>query len=121
MYGRDQIEIDIGRLKADIEAGQLPGVEILEPEQIQAILREKIQALRPDLDIDQALANGSEGIESYLKSMEGLSKGQLRALTRQLRALFNTMRDGEWLIRGVIPKEYLTGPYPTPGHTEPTP
>lgn len=30
-------------------------------------------------------------------------------------ALLNTRRDGEWLIGGTVPKEYVTGPFPTSG------
>jgi hypothetical protein len=110
-YGSHEVEVDIGRLRADIESGKVPGVEVVTPEQLQSRIRADIEQVSPGLNADAAIASGPAGIDPYLQGL-GLSKGKIGKLSRRLLALFNTSRDKEWLIKGVIPPEYLRGPYP---------
>jgi hypothetical protein len=109
-YGKSEIELDLLRLHADTKSGKVKGVEILAPEEVSGMIRGEINKT-PGIDIEAALSNGPQGIAEYVDS-KGLSKGQSRALVRRLLAYYNTTRDGEYLIRGVIPSEYLNGPYP---------
>ena len=111
-YGAQEIEVDIVRLNADIEAGKVPGVEIVHPDEIKVMMRTEIEEIA-SVDYDAAFKNGSPGIEEYVDTL-GLSRGKSAAVARRLRALYNTQRDGEYLIKGIIPGDYLRGPYPAP-------
>lgn len=80
------------------------------------MIRNDIQAVKPGFDTDAALAGGTpDAIKDYLDSQPGLSKGAAGKLFRRLLALFNTTRDGEYLIHGTIPRDYLKGPQPSRG------
>jgi hypothetical protein len=118
IYGAVEIEVDVSRLQADIAAGRVRGVEIVTPEQLQASIRQRILEVHPGTDIDAALGSGVGGISEYTGRLplSGRKAGELDSL---LRALFNTSRDAEWLIRGIVPVEYLSPPHPTPGFTPP--
>ncbi|BAY79285.1 AAA ATPase (plasmid) [Nostoc linckia NIES-25] len=115
-YGASEIELDLPKLRADIESGNLKNVEILTPEQISKMITDEISQIattvKKDIDVDAAVANGPQGIPDYVASL-GISKGQSSKLSRRLLAYYNTTRDGEYLIKGTIPAEYLKGPYST--------
>jgi hypothetical protein len=115
-YGGSEIELDLPKLRADIESGNLKNVEVLTPEQISKMITDEISQIativKKDIDVDAAIANGPQGIPDYVASL-GISKGQSSKLSRRLLAYYNTTRDGEYLIKGTIPAEYLKGPYST--------
>lgn len=73
-YGNNLISVDISRLRKAIQSGEVTGVAILSPKQIQKLIRN---------DNSQS---------DYWKS----------------RALSWTKRDSEYLIRGIIPREFIT-------------
>jgi len=73
-YGNNLISVDISRLRKAIQSGEVTGVAILSPKQIQKLIRN---------DNTQS---------DYWKS----------------RALKWTKRDSEYLIRGIIPSEFIT-------------
>lgn len=115
-YGANEIEVDVGRLHTDIESGAVTGVEIITPQQIEVMIRNDIQAVKPGFDTDAALAGGTpDSIQEYLRSQPGISRTASAKLFRRLLALFNTTRDGEYLIRGVVPSDYIVGPNPSGG------
>ncbi|MBD2681002.1 MULTISPECIES: DUF4157 domain-containing protein [Nostoc] len=115
-YGGSEIELDLPKLRADIESGNLKNVEVLTPEQISKMITDEISQIattvKKDIDVDAAIAKGPQGIPDYVASL-GISKGQSSKLSRRLLAYYNTTRDGEYLIKGTIPAEYLKGPYST--------
>ncbi|MBD2514354.1 DUF4157 domain-containing protein [Nostoc sp. FACHB-973] len=115
-YGGSEVELDLPKLRADIESGNLKNVEVLTPEQISKMITDEISQIattvKKDIDVDAAVANGPQGIPDYVASL-GISKGQSSKLSRRLLAYYNTTRDGEYLIKGTIPAEYLKGPYST--------
>jgi hypothetical protein len=113
-----EIELDLPRLQQDIAAGNLPGVEVLTPEQIKASILDDIRQINPAVDAEAAIAGGPAGIDEYLNSLN-LSRSQSARLGRRLLAYYNTSRDGEYLIKGVIPSQYLKGPTPTGGGSPP--
>ena len=113
-YGSQEITVDTERLARDIAAGKVKGVGILSPQQIQGDLRAEINRVAPGVDIDAAIAGGKDTIEDVL-SHSGLSQGAIRKARSRLTALYFTTRDGEWLISGVIPKNYIVHE----GHTVP--
>ncbi|MGW3354247.1 WXG100 family type VII secretion target [Streptomyces bungoensis] len=111
VYGSEEIRVDYQRLQKDIDAGHVHGVEILPPQRVQ-------QSIGDEID---KVAGQHVEVPSELKPHEvsdfvdglGLSKGKSRKVTDRVMAMLNTRRDGEWLISGVVPKDYITGPYPT--------
>ena len=118
-YGKTELELDLPKLQADIAAGRLPAVEVLPPGDLRAMIIGEIEstakAAGVKLDVRVALANGPEGIEAYVSGLQGLSRGNAGRLSRRLLALFNTSRDGEYLVKGVVPPAYLRGPVPKLG------
>jgi hypothetical protein len=113
-YGAYTVELNVRKLQADVATGRLRGVELMSPQDTETLVRSEIHGIA-SIDIDQALARGPEGIGRYVKSLEGLSGNKMDQLQRRLIALCNATRDKEYLVKGVIPSEYLTGPSPTPG------
>jgi hypothetical protein len=116
-YGSSEIELDLPKLRADMESGHLKNVEILNPEQISGMIKSEIDQIAR-VDLDAALANGPQGIDQYVASLD-ISKSKSSKLARRLLAYYNTTRDGEYLIKGVIPPEYIKGPYPAGSQTPP--
>ncbi|WP_405885911.1 hypothetical protein OG762_38480 [Streptomyces sp. NBC_01136] len=116
VYGKEEIRVDYQRLQKDIDAGKVHGVEILSPEQIQGSIGDEINKVAGrDVDVPTTLRSDQpDKVQEYVDSL-GLSKGKSRKVMDRFMALLNTRRDGEWLINGVVPKEYVTGPFPTSG------
>lgn len=108
-YGPQEIEVDMPRLQADIAAGALPGVEVITPAQLQTMIRDDIQRIKPGFDPDAALADPA-GFSEHVKA-KGFSKNATDKLERRLLALSNTTRDEEYLVKGTIPSQYFNGPY----------
>ncbi|WP_225824738.1 hypothetical protein [Streptomyces naphthomycinicus] len=111
VYGSEEIHLDYQRLQKDIDAGHVHGVEILPPQRVQQSIGEEIdKAAGQRVEVPSELK--PHEVSDFVDSL-GLSKGKSRKVTDRVMALLNTRRDGEWLISGVVPKEYVTGPYPT--------
>lgn len=106
-YGANAVDLDIQRLMTDVQTGALKGVDVRSPEKLTQVLTEDIAKIHDGVNIEQALKGD---VSEYVKSLEGLSPSKAKQLENRLRALQNTQRDREWLIKGVIPKDYLT-PY----------
>lgn len=111
-YGAQEVELNVPKLQADIASGKLTGVEVLTPPEIESMIRADIQRVAPGVDADAAVAGGPAQIEEFVAS-QNLSRSKSVQLARRLLALYNTTRDGEYLIKGIIPPEYLSGPSPT--------
>jgi hypothetical protein len=116
LYGSLEVDLEVHRLQADVAAGRVQNVEIIPPERLQASIRERIMQLHPGTDIDSALSGGVAGIADYTGNLP-ISGSKAKDLSSLLRAYFNSRRDAEWLVRGIIPAEYLSPPRPTPGFT----
>ncbi|MFI8831545.1 hypothetical protein ACIGPN_10995, partial [Streptomyces afghaniensis] len=114
VYGAQEVSIDYQRLQADIAAGKVHGVEIWRPEQIQRSINDEINKVAgKDVEVPTTLRpSDSDAVTKFVNDL-GLSKGKTSKVHRRVMALLNTRRDGEWLISGVVPKEYVDGPYPT--------
>ncbi|WP_234390112.1 hypothetical protein [Streptomyces sp. MMG1533] len=114
VYGAQEVSIDYRRLQADIEAGKVHNVEILRPEQIQRSINDEItKTAGKDVEVPATLKpTDTDAVTKFVNDL-GLSKGKTSKVHRRVMALLNTRRDGEWLISGVVPKDYVTGPYPT--------
>ena len=93
-YGDQEISIDTGSLQKDIEAGRVEGVTIRTPEQVRQDLQNNINAAQQRYNDNPTQINQ-------------------KRLEREQGDLENATRDGECLISGCVPSEYITGPYPT--------
>ncbi len=87
-YGNQTIRIDRASLEADIASGKVTDVEIISSEQVQAALRDRIDELQARYDANPTQRN-------------------LDRLERAHLDLENAQRDGEYLIRGTVPAEYV--------------
>ncbi|MER7175642.1 hypothetical protein ABT367_29905, partial [Streptomyces mesophilus] len=114
IYGEQEVSIDYRRLEADIASGKVRDVQVLRPEQIQRSIGDEINKVAGKEVAVPATLKGSDtdAVTAFVKDL-GLSKGKTDKVYRRVMALLNTRRDGEWLISGVVPKEYVQGPYPT--------
>ena len=112
VYGSQELSVDVRRLARDVERGRVPGVVIRTPAQIQSAMRDDLARV-PGLDVDAGVAafrdGGRDGLEACLGRLGLSNSARSRASTR-LEALSNTTRDGEWLLKGTIPREYLILP-----------
>ncbi|MBK3580691.1 hypothetical protein JHN63_44345 [Streptomyces sp. MBT65] len=116
VYGNEEIRVDYQRLQRDIDAGKVQGVHILGPEEIQRSINDEIDKVAGrEIDVPGTLRAGETDQASDFVDGLGLSKGKSRKVLDRVMALLNTRRDGEWLISGTVPKEYVTGPFPTSG------
>ena len=106
-YGSSEIELDVLKLQADIQSGKLNDVEILTPQQISELIKSDIKSVTDtNIDFDAAIGNRPQGIDQYVNSL-GLSNSKSAKLSRKLLAYYNTTRDGEYLIKGIIPSKYI--------------
>ncbi|MFI9030352.1 hypothetical protein [Streptomyces sp. NPDC053560] len=114
VYGAQEVSIDYRRLQQDIDAGRVPGVEIWRPERIQRDISGEINKVAgKEIDVPTTLKpSDTDAVTQFVKE-QGLSKSKASKVQRRVMALLNTRRDGEWLISGIVPKEYVKGPYPT--------
>jgi hypothetical protein len=92
-YGNQEIEIDTGRLQADIDAGLVDGVSIKTPQQVQN-------------DLQGAIDNAQVRFDN------NPSRNNADRLDRANQDLSNAARDGECLISGCIPSDYISAPRP---------
>ena len=96
----------------DVAEERLTGVSVLPPSQIQqSILSELVSLGLEEYEVRNAVSDAlaSGDISSALEVVRQSSlsnRGKSRA-ERRIIALYNTSRDQEVLIRGVIPSEYL--------------
>ncbi len=111
VYGSKEIELNTSRLRADIKSGKLKDVKIFTPKEITNSIKLEAEKISPGINLNEGISQGGKGIEKYVKSL-GLSKRKTEKMIRLLRAYSDTTRDGEFLIRGTIPKDYYVGPYP---------
>ncbi|WP_227447908.1 hypothetical protein, partial [Pseudomonas syringae] len=88
IYGTDKIEIDVKRLQKDIDSGALPDTKFLTNQQVTAELQSKVDAAR-----ERYARNPSENNSDSLINAE--------------RDLGNAKRDGECLIMGCVPADYI--------------
>jgi hypothetical protein len=112
VYGSQEVELNISRVRADIQSGKLKGIEIVTPKEVTKTIREEAERIAPGVDLNRGIAQDNDGIRPYVNSLS-LSKTKSDKMERLLRAYLNTTRDGEFLVKGTIPQEYYTGPYPS--------
>jgi hypothetical protein len=110
IYGKDEVQIDTGRLQRDIDSGKVQGTEIVTSSQVRQELQGKVEDAQKRYDANPTRDN-------------------LSALQRAQGDLSNATRDGECLIRGCVPAPYIspvrpatpTRPPATPQPSSPVP
>ncbi|GAA3459265.1 hypothetical protein ACFFSW_08215 [Saccharothrix longispora] len=111
LYGNKEVRLDHERLQADIDAGKVTDVEILPPAKVEASLQGEVDRLAGRA-VDVTLPHDAtpDQVRKFAEDL-GLSKGKTESIISRLQGLLNTRRDGEWLIKGTVPAEYIQGPY----------
>ncbi|MGH4029272.1 hypothetical protein ACQB60_10100 [Actinomycetota bacterium Odt1-20B] len=110
-FGTGKIIIDLPRLERDIASGRVTGVDVYSPEQVQAALQadaDRIAGHHVDLTVPPGSSRAE--VQEIAQSL-GLSKGKTKRVAQRMVDMMNTTRDEEWLIKGVVPHEYITGPH----------
>ncbi|WP_369166837.1 hypothetical protein AB5J49_02610 [Streptomyces sp. R28] len=117
-YGGEEIGLDLVALSRDINNG-VEGVKdlrIISNTQLQQEILTEIRFKVGDgrLSVPTAFSHttSNKEIQSFL-IQNGVAKGIATKLTSDVKALLQVRRDNTWLVQGAIPKQYLTGPYPT--------
>lgn len=109
-FGGQRIRVNLYDLENATARGELPGVEIVPPHRVQAEIQTSADGIagRPvDLDIDP----GSTPAEIMEMAAEyGLGRRRTEQIAQRMLDMQNTRRDGEWLIKGSVPREYFSGP-----------
>jgi hypothetical protein len=115
LFGGDEIRIDLNRLQHDVSTGRTREVELLPPDKLQESLRQAINdraGKQIEVTIDWTASDRK--LQEFVDSLD-LSKTKAHRVYPRIRALLNSQRDEEWLIRGIVPGEYIEGPYPAAG------
>ncbi|AZQ39361.1 hypothetical protein EJ357_42950 [Streptomyces cyaneochromogenes] len=114
VYGDMEFTLDVYKLGVDIKAGWLPDVGILPAKDLQRLIADQIErTIGKRLDFTSSLTGNSsrQDVLNFLKSHD-VNPAKSNKFVGDVRVLLNTTRDQEWLIKGIIPKSYLEGPYP---------
>ncbi|GCB43614.1 hypothetical protein [Streptomyces sp. NL15-2K] len=120
IYGDLEVTLDVFKLGQDIKAGRVQNVAILPAHDLRRLISEQIElTIKKRLDFHSALTGDSprQDVLAFLKNNDVNLVGKggkdlISKISSDVRVLLNTSRDQEWLIKGVIPKSYLEGPYP---------
>ena len=111
-YGSQEIQVDIQRLTKDLARKQVSGVEILPPDRIQQQILADLVDLGFEVQsvqtvLQDALSSGDvAGVIDFVRQ-SALSRKKQSKAERRIIALYNTSRDQEVLIKGVIPSDYI--------------
>lgn len=110
-FGTGRIRVDLPRLESDIAAGRVTGVEVYSPKEVQATIQQSANKIAGQA-VDLTVPPGStrSDIQEIAESI-GLSKGKTKRIAQRMMDMMNTMRDEEWLIKGTVPHDYISGPF----------
>ncbi|WNI21732.1 hypothetical protein [Streptomyces sp. ITFR-16] len=110
-YGGKTIRVDLTRLMKDIADGKVEGVEVYSPREVEAAIQASAEktAGRP-IDISVPPRTSYEKIREIAEGF-GLGKKKTASIEQRMKDMMHTRRDSEWLVKGIVPKEYITGPF----------
>ncbi|MFJ9180087.1 toxin glutamine deamidase domain-containing protein [Streptomyces sp. NPDC102360] len=109
-FGSNRIRIDLDRLEQDIAAGRVQDVEVYSPEKVQSSIQENADRIagRP---VDLTVPPGTSKSQAQeMARTQGLSNAKAKRIAQRMIDMMNTRRDEEWLIKGVVPSNYIEGP-----------
>ena len=110
-YGNKHVQVDLRMLHEDIEAGRVSEVRIVSPREIQTALNDNVDALAGKRVFVR------RRLKTEFKQARALRLGspsKTEDVARAMQALNNSRRDQEFLIEGILPKEYIRGPFDGP-------
>lgn len=110
-YGGQKILIDLPKLMDDIAKGKVKGVEVYSPKEVEAAIQKSADTIagRP-INIDVPPNTSYQEIEEMAKQF-GLGKKKTARIAQRMKDMMHTRRDSEWLIKGIVPREYIKGPF----------
>ncbi|WP_229356136.1 hypothetical protein [Streptomyces sp. UNOB3_S3] len=113
-YGGQKIQIDLPRLVDDIAKGKVKGVEVYSPKEVEEAIQQsadKIAGRPVDIGVPPNTPHPEidEMAQKIAKDL-GLGKAKTKSLAQRMKDMMHTRRDSEWLIKGIVPHDYITGP-----------
>ncbi|MEV5242086.1 hypothetical protein AB0K89_23715 [Streptomyces cinnamoneus] len=113
-YGGQKIQIDLPRLVDDIAKGKVKGVEVYSPKEVEAAIQQaadKVAGQHVDLTVPRDTPHAEIDARAAEIAKElGLGKAKTKSLAQRMKDMMHTRRDSEWLIKGIVPHDYITGP-----------
>lgn len=110
-YGGKTIRLDLPRLMEDIAGGKVKGVEVYAPKDVEAAIQAAAdKTAGRSVDISVPPRTSYEKIREMAEGL-GFSKKKTASLEQRMKDLMHTRRDSEWLVKGIVPKDYITGPF----------
>ncbi|MFD8983449.1 hypothetical protein [Streptomyces sp. NPDC059564] len=109
-YGGQKVQVDLPRLIDDIAKGKIKDVEVYSPKEVEAAIQKSADEIAGQpVDISVPPNTPHPVIDEAAKRF-GLSKTKTRRIAQRMKDMMHTRRDSEWLIKGVVPHDYITGP-----------
>lgn len=114
-YGAYTIQLDLNKLKSDLDSGLNQEIQIVSHDSLTAAIQSTIEEITgrkvqlPEFEGDPS----PNDILNISRAFE-LSKTKERQATARVQAFYNARRDNELLVGGKVPRRYLSEPYPTP-------
>ncbi|MEU2517105.1 hypothetical protein ABZ582_34995, partial [Streptomyces syringium] len=113
-YGGQKIQIDLPRLVDDIAKGKVKGVEVYSPREVEAAIQQaadKVAGRPVDITVPRDTPHPEIDARAAEIAKElGLGKAKTKSLAQRMKDMMHTRRDSEWLIKGVVPRDYISGP-----------
>ncbi len=89
-------------------------MEVYSPKEVEAAIQQaadKTAGRHVDLTVPRDTPHDVIDAKAAEMAKElGLGKAKTKSLAQRMKDMMHTRRDSEWLIKGVVPKEYITGP-----------
>ncbi|MET9648654.1 hypothetical protein ABZY22_34545, partial [Streptomyces syringium] len=113
-YGGQKIQIDLPRLVDDIAKGKVKGVEVYSPREVEKAIQQaadKVAGRPVDITVPRDTPHPEIDARAAEIAKElGLGKAKTKSLAQRMKDMMHTRRDSEWLIKGVVPRDYISGP-----------
>lgn len=110
-YGGKKILIDLPKLVDDIAKGKVKGVEVYSPKEVEAAIQRSADTIAGHpINIDVPPNTGYQEIDEMAKQF-GFGKKKTVRIAQRMKDMMHTRRDSEWLIKGIVPHDYLKGPF----------
>ncbi|MER6250805.1 hypothetical protein ABT224_05370 [Streptomyces sp. NPDC001584] len=109
-FGNGKIKIDLPRLEQDIASGRAQGVSIHSPADVQSAIQASANEIAGrHVDLTVPPNSTRPAIEEAAREL-GLSNTKTKRIAQRMMDMMNTRRDQEWLIKGIVPSDYISGP-----------
>ncbi|MFG2979144.1 putative T7SS-secreted protein [Streptomyces sp. NPDC048331] len=109
-FGNGKIKIDLPRLEQDIASGRVQGVSVHSPEDVQSAIQASANEIAGrHVDLTVPPDSTRPAIEEAAREL-GLSNTKTKRIAQRMVDMMNTRRDQEWLIKGIVPSDYISGP-----------